>query len=201
MGTATGVGPPSPEKPKMRTSSPPMSTAQAAYANPMRSTPKEALLRALLVGAGLVLALGLILVLGRGARPHAPDLKLLAAQRPVILIHVFAALAALGIGAALMAGRKGILPHRLFGWIWVVAMLATTISSFLFPLFARTGFSPIHGLSAWVSFSAPMGIVMARRGQIAAHRKTMTGIFLFGMIVAGAFTFLPGRLMWRLFFG
>jgi uncharacterized membrane protein len=36
---------------------------------------------------------------------------------------------------------------------------------------------------------------------MAAHRHTMTGLFLFGRIVAGAFTFLPGRLMWRLFFG
>jgi uncharacterized membrane protein len=29
----------------------------------------------------------------------------------------------------------------------------------------------------------------------------MTGNFLGGLIIAGAFTFAPGRLMWRVFFG
>lgn len=29
----------------------------------------------------------------------------------------------------------------------------------------------------------------------------MTGLFMFGLLVAGAFTFIPGRLMYQLFFG
>ena len=29
----------------------------------------------------------------------------------------------------------------------------------------------------------------------------MTSMFVGGLIVAGAFTFLPGRLMWAVFFG
>jgi uncharacterized membrane protein len=29
----------------------------------------------------------------------------------------------------------------------------------------------------------------------------MTWTFIGGLIIAGAFTFLPGRLMWELFFG
>jgi hypothetical protein len=36
--------------------------------------------------------------------------------------------------------------------------------------------------------------------QIAAHRKQMTDMFVGGMLIAGLFTFLPGRLMWSLFF-
>jgi uncharacterized membrane protein len=46
-----------------------------------------------------------------------------------------------------------------------------------------------------------MGVAFARRHNIRAHRRMMTGNFLFGLIVAGAFTFVPGRLMWRVFFG
>jgi uncharacterized membrane protein len=29
----------------------------------------------------------------------------------------------------------------------------------------------------------------------------MTGMFLGGMVIAGAFTFFPGRLMWRVIMG
>jgi uncharacterized membrane protein len=29
----------------------------------------------------------------------------------------------------------------------------------------------------------------------------MAGLFLGGLIIAGVLTFIPGRLMWRLFFG
>jgi uncharacterized membrane protein len=35
---------------------------------------------------------------------------------------------------------------------------------------------------------------------VQAHRRAMTGMFVGGLIVAGALTFLPGRLMWAIFF-
>lgn len=33
------------------------------------------------------------------------------------------------------------------------------------------------------------------------HRRMMTGLFIGGLVIAGALTFLPGRLMWQVFFG
>jgi uncharacterized membrane protein len=33
------------------------------------------------------------------------------------------------------------------------------------------------------------------------HQRAMTGMFLGGMVIAGAFTFFPGRLMWRVIMG
>ena len=48
---------------------------------------------------------------------------------------------------------------------------------------------------------AQKAVYAARRHRVAAHRRAMTGMFVGGLIVAGAFTFLPGRLMWAIFFG
>jgi len=36
---------------------------------------------------------------------------------------------------------------------------------------------------------------------VQSHRKAMTSIFLGALVVAGAFTFLPGRIMYKLVFG
>ncbi len=187
---------------EMRSSSPALSTATGLAETPLRASRRERMVIGGLVAFGIALALAVILTFGRGARPHAPNLNLLFAQRPVILAHVAAALFALFIGAGLLWGPKGRAMHRLFGWTWVIAMMTVAISSFLFPVLkATSGISPIHGLSAFVAITVPLGVMAARRGDVAAHRKTMTRTFLFGLIVAGAFTLAPGRLMWRIFFG
>ena len=174
------------------------SSVAAILDNPFRSGPREALIRNLIVATGLAVALALIVILGGRARLHWPDFGLLAAQPLVIKLHVAAASTALLIGVGLMWGPKGTTIHRAFGWTWVIAMMTVAISSFFIH---PGGFSPIHALSAYVAIGVPMGVAFARRHDIRAHRRTMTGNFLFGLIVAGAFTFVPGRLMWKVFFG
>jgi uncharacterized membrane protein len=46
-----------------------------------------------------------------------------------------------------------------------------------------------------------MGIYFARQGNIKRHKQAMSYTYVGGLIIAGAFTFLPGRLMYQLFFG
>jgi uncharacterized membrane protein len=166
-----------------------------------RSTPREALIRTLLVVLGVGVAIGFMIVLGGRARLHAPNLALLAAQPPLLQLHIFAAFTAFAVGCVMLVRPKGDPMHRTLGWLWVVAMMTTAVSSFFFPWVLKWSFSPIHLLSGLVAISTPMAVAAARRHDIRAHRRGMTQIFLFGMVVAGAFTFFPGRLMWRLFFG
>ena len=47
----------------------------------------------------------------------------------------------------------------------------------------------------------PLAVVYARRGRIAAHRSSMTWLFVAALLVAGAFTLLPHRIMGRVVFG
>ena len=47
----------------------------------------------------------------------------------------------------------------------------------------------------------PIGVMRARRHNVIAHKWTMIGIFAGALVIAGAFTFLPGRIMHAVVFG
>lgn len=127
------------------------------------------------------------------------DASPLLASGLAVKAHVAAALLAMAAGGVLLAAPKGRALHRTLGWTWVGLMTVAAVSSFF--LHSLTGaLSPIHAISAWVIVGLPMGIAAVRRRDIARHRKTMTGMYVGGMLVAGLFTFLPGRLMWDVVF-
>lgn len=132
---------------------------------------------------------------------HAPDFGLLAEAPVMIQVHVAGAMTALMIGTVLLLGVKGNRLHRTLGWIWVIAMATTAVSSLFIRQINGGSFSLIHLLSGWTIVALPMAVYAARRHKVAVHRKAMTGMFVGGLLVAGALTFLPGRLMWRMFFG
>ena len=126
--------------------------------------------------------------------------RLMAASVPV-KVHLASAMSAFLIGVILLLGVKGNTAHRVLGYGWVAAMAMTAGSSFFLFGGITEHVSLIHALSAWTLIGLPMGIAAARRRNIKAHAKHMTGMFTGGMAIAGLFTFLPGRLMWSLFFG
>lgn len=152
------------------------------------------LLAAVAGGVGLALA-------AASTVAHAPDWGLLARQPWVIQIHIAAATAALLLGTVQLVGIKGTGVHRLIGWSWVVAMLTVAVSSLFIRQINPGGFSWVHLLSGWTLIALPMALFATRRGRIVSHARGMTWTFIGGLIVAGAFTFLPGRLMWEVFFG
>lgn len=53
----------------------------------------------------------------------------------------------------------------------------------------------IHLFSVLTLYIAPRAYLAARRGQIRAHRSHMVGLYVGGLLVAGAFAFFPGRLL------
>jgi uncharacterized membrane protein len=133
--------------------------------------------------------------------------RLLQAQ-PLVFFHLVTAFSALVVGIVIMRRRKGTAGHRVLGWTWVALMGATALAS----AFIRNpdgvnlaGFTPIHVFTAVVAVMLPRGIWNIRRGNVAAHRKAMGGLFLGACVVAGVFTLLPGRflgqLLWQQWLG
>jgi uncharacterized membrane protein len=121
---------------------------------------------------------------------------------PVIQVHAFAAIGAFALGALQLAAPKGTLPHRTVGWTWVVLMLAVAASSFWIHEIRLVGpFSPIHLLSILTLVTVPLAVLAARRHRVVTHRKAMTSISLGALVVAGLFTFMPGRIMHQAAFG
>ena len=118
-----------------------------------------------------------------------------------IQIHTVAATLAFVLGLAQFSLPKGVILHRIMGWIWVMAMASVAASSFWINHIKTWGdWSPIHLLSIFALVMLPLGVVYARRGKISGHRRTMTGIFLGALVVAGILTFAPGRIMYRMFY-
>lgn len=132
---------------------------------------------------------------------RAPDWALFARQPTVVHIHVSAALTALLVGTIQLVGIKGTALHRVIGWTWVIAMLTVAISSFFIRQINSGSFSWIHLLSGWTLIAVPMALYAVRRGQLGRHGHGMVWTFVGGLIIAGAFTFMPGRLLWAVFFG
>lgn len=110
----------------------------------------------------------------------------------IIWLHLIAALLALGLGIANLVLIKGTLRHRTVGWIWITSMLFVTLSSFFIRELNDGEFSWIHGLTVWTLFCMLAAIFSIRRSWIRVHAGFMFGTMI-GVIVAGAFTLVPGR--------
>ena len=115
---------------------------------------------------------------------------------PAIAAHVAAALAALALGAVMFAARKGTLLHRASGRAWVALMLAVAVSSFW--IRSSGSFSWIHILSVLVPLLLGAGVWLAATRRVSAHRRMMLGVYTGALVITGAFTLLPHRLLGQL---
>jgi len=128
---------------------------------------------------------------------HAP----LAVQ-----FHVATVVPAALIGTwQIFFSAKGAPLHRALGWTYLVLMTVTALSTLwvhqLMPNGPFFGFSPIHLLIPLTLFGIYGAIEGARRHNIALHRRAMLSVYFGGILVAGGFTFLPGRIMHAVVFG
>jgi uncharacterized membrane protein len=53
----------------------------------------------------------------------------------------------------------------------------------------------IHVFTVVTLVSLPLGVYRARTHNVKAHRGTMIGVFTGGLLIAGLFTLIPGRLL------
>ncbi|MEM6267108.1 MAG: DUF2306 domain-containing protein [Pseudomonadota bacterium] len=121
-----------------------------------------------------------------------------------IMAHLFTAGGAAVLGPFILLRKKGDITHRSLGKIWAALMIATAISSVFIRTpgagIAGTGFSFIHIFTVWTLINIPLGVWAVRTGRIRMHRGMMSGLYV-GLLIAGAFTFIPGRLLGNLVFG
>ncbi|MGP9789285.1 DUF2306 domain-containing protein [Roseinatronobacter sp. NSM] len=119
-----------------------------------------------------------------------------------IQLHTASAVVAILATLLIFTRPRGSGAHRVLGWMWVGAMLAVAISSFGIthggPVW---GYGWIHLLSVWVIAGIFYAIIQIRRGHVARHRGMMLGIVWGGLVIAGAFTLSPGRIMHAVLLG
>jgi uncharacterized membrane protein len=130
------------------------------------------------------------------------SLEPLLSASPAIQLHAFAAMSAFVLGLVQLAAPKGTLPHRTLGGIWVAIMFVVAISSFFIHQLRIWGpWSPIHLLSIFTLVMLPLGVWRAHNHQVQRHRWIMISLFFGALVIAGLFTFVPGRIMHAVVFG
>jgi len=120
----------------------------------------------------------------------------------IIQLHIIAAFLAIFIGVIILWRRKGTTLHKSYGKIWVALLAIVALSSFFINEIQTFGpFSAIHILSILTLYSLVRAIIHVKNGRIQKHQVIMKGLFYGGLIGAGIFTFMPGRILYRTFFG
>lgn len=115
---------------------------------------------------------------------------------PVVQIHIIAGCVAILLGPVALYRRPRGLAHKCAGYAWVMAMAGLALSSFAIHGFALVGpFSPLHMLALVTLWSLWMGLRHARAGRIGLHRRVFGNLYWYGVMVAGLFNFLPGRII------
>lgn len=119
--------------------------------------------------------------------------------------HLATVIPAFGIGALQLLKRKGTPSHKRLGRIYMMLMLATALITLAMP--AQVGrqflhhFGFIHAFSLLALFGVPTAYFAAHRGNLKAHRAAMIGLYVGGILIAGAFAFAPGRMLHEWLFG
>ena len=102
------------------------------------------------------------------------------------------------IGAWLLARRKGTTIHKRLGWVYAVLILVTAVVSLFMPAVVGprvlNHFGFIHLFSVLVLTCIPLAI----RG---IRRRDMIGVYVGGILIAGTFALMPGRLLHGWLFG
>ncbi len=108
------------------------------------------------------------------------------------------------IGTLLLIIKKGTKTHVVLGRIYMVLMIVTATITLFMP--AHVGptllnhFGWIHSFSFLTLYTVPTAYWANKRGDVKTHKIKMTILYFGAIIIAGGFTFVPGRYLHSLFF-
>ncbi|MDF7776331.1 DUF2306 domain-containing protein [Sphingomonas sp. AOB5] len=156
-------------------------------------------IRAAMIAGGGAMTIAAAIALGRafaGLAPSIPQAKDLA-----VIVHVATVIPAVPLGLYVMLTRKGDARHRMLGKIWMLMMLVTALSAIFIRHINHGGFSFIHLFVPLTIVGMVRAIAAARAGRIDRHRRMLITLYLGGLLIPGAFAFLPSRIMGLWLFG
>lgn len=122
----------------------------------------------------------------------------------IAVAHLAIILPAFILGSILIFMRKGSPLHKILGRSYLLLMLATGIITLF--MSAKVGpvflghFGFIHLISLYTLYLVPAAYIAARRGNINKHKTHMISLYVGGILIAGIFAFVPGRMLHGLFF-
>ncbi len=123
----------------------------------------------------------------------------------LMYMHLATVIPCFFLGGILLAIKKGTTFHKSAGKVYMVLMFFTAIVTLFME--ARVGpqflnhFGFIHLFSLLTLYTVPSSYIAIRNGKVRKHQIGMIMLYFGAIIIAGSFTFVPGRFMYELFFG
>ncbi len=122
----------------------------------------------------------------------------------LMFIHLSTIIPCVIIGTVLLLIKKGTPIHKKAGRVYMILMLFTAVITLFMP--AKVGatflghFGWIHLLSFLTIWTVPTAYAAIRKGNVKSHKRKMIILYFGAIIIAGAFTLMPGRYLNDLLF-
>lgn len=103
-----------------------------------------------------------------------------------------------------IANTKGTKIHVMFGRVYMIMMMITAIITLF--MSAHVGprilnhFGWIHCFSFLTLYTVPTAYWAIKKENIKSHKRKMILLYFGAIIIAGGFTFTPGRYLYELIF-
>lgn len=100
--------------------------------------------------------------------------------------------------------RKNTKAHKIVGRLYCFLMVSTAMFALFLP--AHVGprifnhFGWIHSFCLLTFYSVTTAILAIRKGQVKKHKRKLIHLYIGAILIAGSFTFYPGRFMHQLLF-
>ena len=120
-------------------------------------------------------------------------------------LHLVTVVPCFFIGGILLIIKKGTTIHKTVGRVYMILMLFTAGVTLFMP--AEVGptilnhFGWIHSFSFLTIYTVPTAYLAIKRGQVKVHKRKMILLYFGAILIAGGFTFVPGRYLHAIFFG
>lgn len=123
----------------------------------------------------------------------------------LMYLHLATVVPAFVIGTIVLILKKGTNFHKIFGRIYMILMMITA----LITLFMQAEVGPkilnhfgwIHSFSFLTIYTVPTAYLAIKKRDVKSHKRKMILLYFGAIIIAGGFTFVPGRYLHTLFFG
>lgn len=122
----------------------------------------------------------------------------------LMYFHLVTVVPCFFIGGLLLIIKKGTNIHVYLGRVYMILMMVTAFLTLFMSaevgprLFDHFGY--IHSFSFLTIFMVPRAYLAIKKGDVKTHKWTMIFLYIGAIIIAGGFTFVPGRYLHEVFF-
>ncbi|MFT4754079.1 MAG: putative membrane protein [Salibacteraceae bacterium] len=122
----------------------------------------------------------------------------------LMYLHLATIIPAFLLGTFLLIVKKGTKTHKYSGRVYMILMLITAVITLFMP--AEVGprflnhFGWIHSFSFLTIYTVPTAYLAIKKGDVKSHKRKMILLYFGAIIIAGGFTFFPGRYLYHVFF-